>query len=151
MFSLKVDIFSGKLEPTMTASTGACEQEWTNFVLRLEAHFGRQVVSRLITDSAPYFETNSKLAVFNRQKGIVHVTSPPYTQELDGVAERIGTILSMARAALHQSCLPERSYGECLIAMCVTLEALPHKRGGKLTRLEKWEGKLLPRRRERLN
>ena len=84
------------------------------FVLRLEAHFGRQVVSRLITDSAPYFETNSKLAVFNRQKGIVHVTSPPpYTQELDGVAERtIGTILSMARAALHQSCLPERSYGE---------------------------------------
>ena len=120
----------------MVASTGACEQEWMNFVLRLEAHFGRQVVSRLITDSAPYFDTNSKLAVFTRQKGIVHVTSPPYTQELDGVAERtIGIVLSMARAALHQSCLPERSYGECLIAMCATLEALPHKRGGKLTRL----------------
>ena len=56
----------------------------------------------------------------------------------------------MARAALHQSCLPERSYGECLIAMCTTLEAMPHKRGGKLTRLEKWEGKLLPRQRERI-
>ena len=56
VFSLKVDIFSGKREPSMTASTGACELEWQNFVLRLEAHFGRQVVSRLITDSAPYFE-----------------------------------------------------------------------------------------------
>ena len=56
----------------------------------------------------------------------------------------------MARAALHQFCLPERSCGECLIAMCATLEALPHKRGGKLTRLEMWEGKLLPRQRERL-
>ena len=48
VFSLKVDIFSGKLfitESTMTASVGACEQEWMNFVLRLEAHFGRQVVA----------------------------------------------------------------------------------------------------------
>ena len=35
VFSLKVDIFSGKLEPTMAASTGSCEQEWMNFVLRL--------------------------------------------------------------------------------------------------------------------
>ena len=54
----------------------------------MQSHFGRQVVARLITDSAPYFQTNRKLAQFNKQKGIVHAFSPPYTQELDGVAER---------------------------------------------------------------
>jgi histone deacetylase 1/2 len=150
-FSLKVDINTGKLAPSMVSSTGNCEEEWIAHVRRLKAHFGRQVTARLITDSAPYFVTNTKLASFNEQEGIVHVASPPYTQELNGVAERtIGTVLGMTRAALHQSQLPEASYGECMIAMCVTLEALPHRRGGTLTRREKWEGRLMPRQRERI-
>ena len=150
-FSLKVDINTGKLAPSMVSSTGNCEEEWIAHVRRLKAHFGRQVTARLITDSAPYFVTNTKLASFNEQEGIVHVASPPYTQELNGVAERtIGTVLGMTRASLHQSQLPEASYGECMIAMCVTLEALPHRRGGALTRREKWEGRLMPRQRERI-
>ena len=47
--------------------------------MRLEAHFGKAIVARMISDSAPYF-TDHKLAQFNEQKGIVHVRSPPYTQ-----------------------------------------------------------------------
>ena len=150
-FSLMIDINTGKLAPRMVASTGSCEDEWISHVRRLKAHFGRQVTARMITDSAPYFVNNIKLARFNEQEGIVHVASPPYTQELNGVAERtIGTVLGMTRTALHQSQLPTASYGECMIAMCFTLEALPHRRGATLTRLEKWEGRLMPRHRERI-
>ncbi len=125
-----IDINTGKLAPRMVASTGSCEDEWISHVRRLKAHFGRQVTARMITDSASYFVNNIKLARFNEQEGIVHVASPPYTQELNGVAERtIGTVLGMTRTALHQSQLPTASYGECMIAMCFTLEALPHRRG----------------------
>ena len=75
-FSLKVDVFTGKLEPKMVNSTGTTFEEWKFHVLRLEAHFGKAIVARMISNSAPYF-TDHKLAQFNEQKGIVHVRSPP--------------------------------------------------------------------------
>ena len=40
----------------------------------------------MITDSAPYFVNNINLVRSNKQEGIVHVASSPYTQELNGVA-----------------------------------------------------------------
>ena len=38
-------------------------------------------------DSAPYFEEN-QLQNYNKERGILHVQSPPYTLELNGLAER---------------------------------------------------------------
>jgi hypothetical protein len=79
----------------MVNSTGTASTEWQDFVLRLETHFGRQVVARMITDSAPYFQERT-LVQFNKRKGIVPVHSSPYTQELNGTAERtIGTIMTI--------------------------------------------------------
>jgi hypothetical protein len=148
--SLKVDVCTGKLEPEMTNSTATSFQEWKFHVLRLEAHFGKAMVARLITDSAPYFRDN-KLGQFNEQKGIVHVQSPPYTQELDGLAERtLGTVLAATRTCMDAACAPERAYGECILAMCEVLDRCPHKTGGKLTRLEKWNDRLLPRQHDKL-
>ena len=150
IFSLKIDVHTGKLAPRMANTTGGCYEEWSMHVMQLESHFGRQVVARLITDSAPYFE-ETRLNRFNNAKGIVHVRSPPYTQELNALAERtIGTLLGMARTSLDYTGAPERAFGECLMSMCETLDRRKHKRGGRLTRLEKWHGRLLPRQHDKL-
>ena len=76
--SLKIDVFSKKLFPKMTNSVGTSGEEWFAHVRELNAHFGRQVVSRMITDAAPYF-TESRLKNFNKQEDIIHGPSPPYT------------------------------------------------------------------------
>ena len=148
--SLKSDVFSGKLMPKMVVSTGGCHEEWSQHVAQLEAHFGRRVVSRMITDSAPYFE-DRRLENFNKSQGIIHVQSPPYTQELNGLIEReLGTILGMTRTDLDTACAPDGACGECILAMCFVLDRLLHRRGGKLSRLEKWHGRLIPNQRDRL-
>ena len=150
ILSLKVCVHSGKTAPVMTNSTGTNFEEWHAHVTQLEAHAGKPVVAQMITDNAPYFESH-KMIAFNRKKGIVHVSSPSYTQELNGLAERtIGTVLAMTRTNLDYSNGPERSYGECIMAMCEVLDVLQHKAGGKLTRLEKWLGNLMPRQHERI-
>ena len=150
LLSLKVDVCTGKLEPEMVNSTATSFGEWKFHVLMLEVHFSKPMVARLITDSAPYFADN-KLAQFNEQRGIIHVRSPPYTQELDGLAERtLGTVLGATRTSMDAACAPERAYGECVLAMCEVLDRCPHKTGGKLTRLEKWHDRLLPRQHDKL-
>ena len=85
--SVKVDIFSGYVVTNLTQSTADCFDEWSTHVKQVDAHFGRQVVAQMITDSAPYFEER-QLQNFNKERGIIHVQSPPYTQELNGLAER---------------------------------------------------------------
>jgi hypothetical protein len=144
--SVKCDCYSGRLFVKMAESTGAdaVVEEWSELALLFENHFGRRTVTYLITDDAPYFG-NRQLGDFNKRHGIQHIQVPPHTQEQNGVAERtIGTLLGMTRAALHQSGLPDRSFGECVMAMAWTLNRTPHRAGSPLTRLEKWRGQLQP-------
>ena len=71
--SLKMDMHTGKLFPVMTNSTGTCTEEWQHHVRELEAHFGHtSVVALMITDRAPYFESNV-MASSNQHRGIRHV------------------------------------------------------------------------------
>jgi hypothetical protein len=142
--SLKVCLFSGKVAPVMTNTTANCVEEWSSHVLQVEAHFGRQVVSRLVTDDAPYWK-DKRMEDFNKARGIVHTPTPPYTQELNPAERVIGTVLSMTRAALEPTNAPGGAYGECILAQCFVLDVTPHRQGGKLTRKEKWHGKPLPR------
>ena len=71
--SLKVDVCTGKLEPKMVNSTGTSFEEWKFHVLRLEAHFGKAIVGRMISDSAPYF-ADHKLAQFNEQSCLLYTS-----------------------------------------------------------------------------
>ena len=144
ILSLKVDLYSGKLVPKMVNTTGNVVEEWAQHVTQLEAQNARQVVARLVTDSAPYFVADERLRNFNIQKGIVHVNTPPYTQELDPCERTIQTLLAMTRTAMLGSGAPDAAYGECIMAMATTLNALPHHTGGKLTRLEKYNQRLMP-------
>jgi hypothetical protein len=144
MLSLKIDVYSGRLFGRMVKSTGTATAEWIDFVRRLNAHFGKLVVARLITDDSPYFATH-ELQHFNGGQGIVHTPMPPHTQELNGRVERtFGTLFSMARAAMLEACTPTRSYGLCLQMMIDTLNVMMHKRGGRLSRNEKWHNKIMP-------
>jgi len=150
IFSLKICLKSGKAIPLMVKSTGTATSEWQEFVRKLNAHFGRPTVARLITDGAPYF-ASVDMEIFNNGLGIVHTQLPAHTQELNGVVERtLATIYTMVRAAMLEACTPERAYGLCLVMMTDTLNTLRHRRGGRLSRNEKWQNKLLPNQHKRL-
>jgi hypothetical protein len=56
----------------------------------------------------------------------------------------------MVRTSMDAAHAPERAYGKCIMATCYVLDRIPHRSGGKLTRLEKWERRLLPRQHNRL-
>ena len=145
--SLKICMNSGKLFPRMTNTTSSWE-EWIGFSNRLKAS-GRPV-SQLLTDHAPYFE-HKKMAEHNEREGIHHILAPAHSQEFNGMVERtFGTILGMVRTALLAG-LPPASYGECFIAMCYVLDRLVHRRGGALSRLEKWLQRMLPTQRRHLH
>ena len=82
--SLKICTYSGKLFPCMTNSTGTAAAEWMLHVRRLEATAGKLIVAQMITDGATCF-TERSLQTFNEDRGIIHVQSPPYTQELNAL------------------------------------------------------------------
>jgi hypothetical protein len=145
MLTLKICIFSGKVIARMVSSNADCHLEWAQHVKQVEARFGAHAVAVMITDSGSYFESH-QMQNFNQERGVIHVQSPPYTQELDGLVERtLGIVLGMVRTAMAESGAPEAAYGECIMAMVFVLNVLPHKTGAKLSRNEKYEGRLKPK------
>lgn len=147
--SLKVDIYSGKLVPAMTNTTASCYDEWSAHVLKLESHHGRKVVARMITDNAPYFR-NNRLLKFNESRGIIHVPTPSYTQEFNPAERQIAIVIEMSRTNMLQSCAPDKAYGEAVNSSCCVINTCPSITGGKLSRNEKYEGRLLPSQHDRL-
>ena len=84
-----------------------------DFIALVESKFARdKVVAQLRTDSASYFATSATLAAFCKRKGIYQVHSPPYTQALNGVAERhVRTLLDMTRALMIHAGAPTNLWG----------------------------------------
>jgi hypothetical protein len=108
-------------------------------------------VSQLLTDHAAYY-LSRKIEDHNERHGIHHIVAPAHSQEFNSIVERtLGTVLGMVRTSLIASGLPGPSYGECFVAMCFVLDRLLHRRGGKLSRLEKWLQRLLPNQRKHLH
>lgn len=120
--SLKMCLYSGKINANMTNSTSTSGAEWSEHVLHEKAKNGEQRIAFLYTDSAPYFG-EKRMQAFNTQHGINHVMVPAYTQELNGKVERtIGTVLAMTRTALDEAQVPEKAYGEALLHNCYVLD-----------------------------
>ena len=129
-------------------NTTACADEWKEFSVAMERQ--GKPVAQLVTDRAPYFFA-TKMANFNAAEGIEHIKVPAYSQEFNSVVERaLGTMLSSTRTCLLHSQAPERAYGECFVALCFALNRILHRSGGRLSRLEKLKGKLLPDQRKHL-
>jgi hypothetical protein len=129
-------------------NTTACADEWKEFSVAMERQ--GKPVAQLVTDRAPYFFA-TKLENFNAAEGIEHIKVPAYSQEFNSVVERaLGTLLGSTRTCLIHSQAPERAYGECFVALCFALNRILHRSGGRLSRLEKFKGKLLPDQRKHL-
>ena len=133
-------------------------QTFKNFVARMESEFGKEkVVAQMRTDSASYFAKSTVLQTFCQQKGIYQIYSPPYTQALNGVAERnVRSILDMTRALLLHAGAPVKYYQlameQCVKILNVISFRKPNDEPNMpmLSPLERWEGRSLPRQRSSL-
>jgi hypothetical protein len=106
LISLKVDICTGLLFGENVNTTGNCDVEWREFITALETSMQRKnICAQLITDDAPYFHS-SAMDSFNRAKGIAHLRSPPYTQELDPAESAFSILFPMVRTAMIAACTP---------------------------------------------
>ena len=129
-----------------------------NFVAKMESEFGREkVVAQMRTDSASYFAKSTVLQTFCEQKGIYQIHSPPYTQALNGVAERnVRSILDMTRALLLHAGAPVRYYQFAMEQCVKILNAINFRRANDepnspmLSPQERWQGRSLPRQRSML-
>ena len=111
-----VDGFSKYIHVYLHKSTTKFLEALKELVLRIETEKGKkEVVAQLIADSAAYFEKSAPVQLFCSQKGIVQLYSPPYTQSLNGLAERtIRTVIEMARTMLMHSSVPSHFYGDAI-------------------------------------
>ena len=138
-----VDDYSRKVFLTLERTTGIYFERFKDLVRKLEADFGRdKVVAQVLADSATYYERSQPLRDFCRQKGILQLFSPPYTQSLNGVAERtIRTLIGMARTMLIHAGAPRFLYGEALHYAAYVLNRLPWRTGETQSRIERWLNK----------
>ena len=134
-----VDDYSRKVFITMERTMSVYFERFKDLVRMLEAEFGRdKVVAQVLADSATYYERSQPLRDFCRQKGILQLFSPPYTQSLNGVAERtIRTLIDMARTMLVHAGAPRFLYGEALHYAAYVLNRLPWRTGETQSRVDR--------------
>ena len=141
---LLVDDFSRLLFLYLLGGTTEVFEYFRLFLFHLEAEFGRErVVAKLLSDGASYYNSHQFAALCN-QKGILHVFSPPYTPERNGVAERNGgSIIEDTRTMLIQASAPSYLYGEAMAyAVCIKNRTPTRfNDGSHCSRLEKWHGR----------
>ena len=93
------------------------------FNRRLQSEFGRdRVIAQILSDSASYFESSHVMRDYCRQQGIFQLFSPPYTQELNGVAERtIRSVVTMARSMLLAAHAPPFLFGDSRLSYTLVI------------------------------
>ena len=131
--------YSRRIRLFMTKSPSEFDPIWENHCATMETEANStRLISNLVSDGAKYSDTQ-RLRAFNLQKGIVHLVSPPYTQELNHIAERcIRTIIEMARSMLIHCGAPKAFHGDAQTYSAYLLNRLPWKRGATQSRLERY-------------
>ena len=138
-----VDGYSRKIVHELRKSQAEFDVTWEHHVAQVEAELATsgRIVANLVSDGAKYFDTR-RMQAFNAKNGIAHLVSPPYTQELNHVAERtVRTVVEMARSMLIHSGMPRKCYGDAVDLAVYILNRLPWKRGANTTRIERYLGR----------
>ena len=144
---LLMDCFSRLVSVALLARVADWFPALSAFVLRIEAEKGSQrVVSELVTDSFPAFTRGGQLAAFSAAKGIQHVASPPYSQNLNPLERSIRTAKEGAMAMVAHAGASRKYVGYALQYYTIIANRLPRKQaaGKKAVPLEKWLGHDLP-------
>jgi Integrase core domain/Zinc finger C-x8-C-x5-C-x3-H type (and similar) len=125
---------------------------WKQFVAMVEAEVGRaNCISWILTDNGSVYASYA-MAAFCAEKGIQQRFSAPYSQWMNGTAERnMRTVGEMAVTTLIHANMPKRAWGWATLHACDVLNrTIEHAAGspGALTtpatRLERWKGASLP-------
>jgi hypothetical protein len=74
------------------------------------------------------------------ETGITHLTSPPYSHQSNGLAERLNrTLKDAARTMMIQSNLPDSFWAKAMVQACEIYNMLPHESTGKTPYEVFWE------------
>ena len=145
--ALLVDDYSRRIFLFLMRHKSDFLQAFKDFVTLLEADFGKEhVVAQLLTDGARSYTSNA-LDVFCTRKGIYQLVSPPYTPNMNAVAERnVRTIMEMTRTLLIHAGAPKKLYGEAMRYAVFIINRCPtyFSDGSYSTRLERWKGRPQP-------
>ena len=96
-------------------------------------------IERLRTDRGGEYESNL-FNSFCEDHRIIHETTPPYSPESNGIAERKNrTLKEMMNAMLVSSGTPLNLWGEAILSACHIQNRIPYKKTGK-TPYELWKG-----------
>ena len=139
-----VDDYTDLTHLALVKSFSALLPQLQELDARLCAEFGQdKVISQLVSDSHTTY-TDSAVDTFCRQRGIFQMFSPPYTQALNGKAERkIRTLIEMTRTMMIHAGAPRSLFGEAMQYAVHILNRCPRTfpDGERCTPLERWTGR----------
>ena len=96
-------------------------------------------IKRLRTDRGGEYESNPFHSFYEDHR-IIHETTPPYSPESNGVAEKKNrTLKEMMNEMLVSSGAPLNLWEETILSACHIQNTIPYKRIGK-TPYELWKG-----------
>jgi len=98
-------------------------------------------IKRLRTDNGKEY-VNSLFKEYLIQKGIKHEFSPPYTPQMNGMAEReIRTLCEMSKSMLKSKDLPNTLWSEAVFTAAHIMNRVPNRKESSVTPYESWFGK----------
>jgi transposase InsO family protein len=115
-------------------------ESFKSFKALVEKHSG-QHVKRFRCDNGKAEYDNAAFQSFLGESGITYEPSAPYTQNQNGVSERMNrTIMEKARTMLLEACLPESFWAEAVNTAVYLHNRSPTRSLKELTPYEAWNG-----------
>ena len=133
-----IDDYSRYARVYLLRNKDEAEQSFINFKFEVENQLDRKI-KRIRSDRGGEYGSNT-LIDFCEKNGIIHETTPPYSPQSNGVAERKNrTLKEMMNAMLLSSGLSDEMWGEAVLSACHILNRVPHKNIDS-TPYEMWKG-----------
>jgi hypothetical protein len=116
--------------------------KFVHFLNWAETQTGRRVKVLRCDNGGQY--KSSKMSKICHDRGIVQQFTPPYTPQLNGVAERMNrTLVECARCMLEHAKLPKPYWGEAVMTAGFLQNRLPSRTNSRNgTPIEVWSGKV---------